>query len=513
MPPRRGAGVRRRPSGANDRRRTKGFRQPRGLPHAAVYSDTVEVIERVRAGMPLQRAVALVGGAQRRSGAHRVTVLRLARRTLRRWWAIQWQLDRAASKLLGASEHAPALGRLALALQLIREGEGPHGDEILLRQDVLRVLQHANSLHPTNPSHQEHFQLSVPPWALEALRSDPEVHAVPALAAQWLQASFAEAPLTIRVNLLKGDRATLLQQLEKRGHVPLGSRAPKEEDPDEADAEVGGDPVGPGWSPHPRPHPWCDTALILERGPAHLLPEFAAGWFEPQDAASQLAVALLDPRPGERVLDLCAGTGGKTLAIAAAMRNRGTLLAFCPDDQQRMRLRQRAARAGVSCHRILENGKQVKRLKGTIDRVLVDAPCTGLGVIARHPEVLLAAPPGTAFHQRQVELLERGARTLAPGGSLVYCTCTRNATENEQVVDALLATDSTMGLQPPPDLFPVDLLRAYGGDGGSGPIFAVGEGAFSMNGFWAARLTKVQQEPLHGEGEPDTEALPDRPEG
>ena len=160
------------------------------------------------------------------------------------------------------------------------------------------------------------------------------------------------------------------------------------------------------------------------------------GLFEVQDEGSQLLGLLVEARPGETVLDLCAGAGGKTLLLGAAMASRGRLLAYDPDAGRLDRLSQRCARAGLSHVQILRSPPDTLQ----VDRVLVDAPCSELGTLRRGPDLRFRLEPPSLQHWPRVqrELLTRASRLVRPGGRLVYATCTVNRAENEERVEELL---------------------------------------------------------------------------
>ncbi len=161
------------------------------------------------------------------------------------------------------------------------------------------------------------------------------------------------------------------------------------------------------------------------------------GWFELQDAGSQAVAALLDARPGETVLDYCAGGGGKTLALAAAMANRGRLVAHDIAPARMADLPERAARAGAT---LIERMRDLSSLEGRCDRVLVDAPCSGSGSWRRDPAGKWRLTPEglAALTQMQNDALDAAARHLRPGGTLVYATCSVLTVENEARVAAFL---------------------------------------------------------------------------
>jgi len=171
-------------------------------------------------------------------------------------------------------------------------------------------------------------------------------------------------------------------------------------------------------------------------------PSFKSGLFEVQDAASQLIAPFLQAEPGMRVIDACAGGGGKALHIAAAMRNKGRILALDVHAWKLAELRKRASRAGVDIieAREIEGSKTVKRLAKTADRVLLDVPCSGLGVLRRNPDAKwkLSLEEVERLRQLQAEILESYSRMVTPGGKLVYATCSLLPSENEVQVRTFL---------------------------------------------------------------------------
>ncbi|NWH09657.1 MAG: RsmB/NOP family class I SAM-dependent RNA methyltransferase [Alphaproteobacteria bacterium] len=172
---------------------------------------------------------------------------------------------------------------------------------------------------------------------------------------------------------------------------------------------------------------------------------FKNGLIEAQDEASQIAALVVDAKPGEKILDLCAGAGGKALALAAAMENKGLLIACDVSEGRLRRARQRAARAGVSniTYRLLDTQgrKWLKRQDGRFDAVILDAPCTGTGAWRRNPDARWSRQDGdlASLTARQDQLLASARRALKPGGRLIYVTCSFLREENEDRIAALLA--------------------------------------------------------------------------
>lgn len=193
------------------------------------------------------------------------------------------------------------------------------------------------------------------------------------------------------------------------------------------------------------------------------------GLFEVQDEGSQLVALAVGARPGERCLDFCAGAGGKTLALAAAMENRGEILATDTDPQRLINLAARAKRAGVALVRTrrLDADRPLPDL-GLADRVLVDAPCSSLGSLRRSPDLRWRLRPEAiaGFAASQREVLRRAAGCVRPGGLLVYATCTLTTEENEGVAEGFEREHSGWSPSPLADGGPLRLLpHVHGTDG------------------------------------------------
>lgn len=255
-------------------------------------------------------------------------------------------------------------------------------------------------------------------------------HNLPDWIAQPLQAQLGEdgfwalvgsldqpAPLDLRVNTLKAKRAAVQEALAQQA----------------IDAQ---------------PTPYSPWGLRVQGKPAlGKLDVFTRGEVEVQDEGSQMLALLTDPKRGEMVVDFCAGAGGKTLALGAAMRNTGRLYAFDVSGHRLEALKPRLARSGLSnvypvqiAH---ERDERIKRLTGKIDRVLVDAPCSGLGTLRRNPDLKWRQSPQVLaeLSAKQGAILAGAARLLKPGGRLVYATCSLLSAENEAVGDAFGAAN------------------------------------------------------------------------
>ena len=200
--------------------------------------------------------------------------------------------------------------------------------------------------------------------------------------------------------------------------------------------------------------PYSPLGLRVQGKPAlNKLEVFTRGDVEVQDEGSQLLALLVDAKRGEMVVDFCAGAGGKTLALGAAMRNTGRLYAFDTSGHRLAALKPRLARSGLSnvypvqiAH---ERDDRIKRLAGKIDRVLVDAPCSGLGTLRRNPDLKWRQSPQSVAEMsvKQAAILASAARLLKPGGRLVYATCSLLSAENEAVAAAF--TEANVGVFQP----------------------------------------------------------------
>lgn len=195
-----------------------------------------------------------------------------------------------------------------------------------------------------------------------------------------------------------------------------------------------------------RPYGDADALVLERRQNVFRTKAFKNGFFEVQDYSSQLVAPFLDPKPGMRVVDACAGGGGKTLHLASLLEGRGQIIALDTLAWKLDELRQRARRAGVSNieTRVIENTKVIKRLYGTADRLLLDVPCSGLGVLRRNPDSKWKLSPEFIENLRhtQREILQTYSRILKPGGQMVYATCSILPSENELQVQAFLASEA-----------------------------------------------------------------------
>ncbi len=259
----------------------------------------------------------------------------------------------------------------------------------------------------------ERHRHNLPEWLVQPLKDQVGEGFWPLVAALN-----EPAPLDLRVNMLNDKRADVQKELAKAG-------------------------IKSKLTPY---SPW--GLRLEEKPPLTKMDVFTRGAIEVQDEGSQLLALLLDAHRGEMVVDFCAGAGGKTLAIGASMRSTGRLYAFDVSAHRLDALKPRMARSKLSnvhpaaiAH---ERDDRVKRLAGKIDRVLVDAPCSGLGTLRRNPDLKWRQNPQSVQEMtvKQAAILESAARLLKPGGRLVYATCSLLPEENEAIAQAFTAAHS-----------------------------------------------------------------------
>lgn len=254
-------------------------------------------------------------------------------------------------------------------------------------------------------------RLDLPDWLYAALAAQYPGEELVSLAESLVQG----APLDLRVNTLKAERDAVLARFQADGMAASACK----------------------FSPY---------GIRLAGKPSLAKhPLFLDGSVEVQDEGSQLLGLLVQPKRGEMVADFCAGAGGKTLLLGAMMRSQGRLYAFDVSEKRLSKLKPRLARSGLSnVHPVRiesENDIKIKRLAGKLDRVLVDAPCSGLGTLRRNPDLKWRQSEASVAEltAKQAAILNSAATLVKPGGRLVYATCSLLAAENEGVVAAFLA--------------------------------------------------------------------------
>lgn len=240
--------------------------------------------------------------------------------------------------------------------------------------------------------------------------------------------------------------------------------------------------------------PWSPIGVRLRDKPGlNRDPLFLAGRIEVQDEGSQLLGFLLAPKRHDMVVDFCAGAGGKSLLLGAMMHSQGRLYAFDISEKRLANLKLRLKRSGLSnLHPQLiahENDQKVKRLAGKIDRVLVDAPCSGLGTLRRSPDLKFRQTPECVhdFTQKQASILAAASKLLKPGGRLVYATCSLLPQENRNIVEAFLETHADFALRPANEILAQHLIALD-----TGNCLQLLPHLHGTDGFFAAVLERTQ---------------------
>jgi 16S rRNA (cytosine967-C5)-methyltransferase len=358
-----------------------------------------------------------IGGGDRREVAERIYGI------LRRLGQLTWWLRRAGRM-------SPPDARLLVATELLlhdgwsfdrleRNFDGGRFRPDELTRDEREVLQHIAGNTLDHPEQSDAVRYNIPDWI------DPQLRL--SFGANW-QAEYKAlrkpAPLDMRVNSLKTDRDTARAALAAEQIAaqpsklsPLGLRA--------------------------------EGRPPLVTGPA-----FRSGLVEIQDEGSQLVALLAGAKPGMRVVDYCAGAGGKTLAMAAGMANKGAIVACDVSAPRLERAITRLRRAGVHnvTQRLIDASgrKWIKRSAGTFDRVLIDAPCSGTGTWRRNPDARWSLEQNDIdeLKAKQAEILATASLLVKPGGRLIYATCSLLPEENEQQIDGFLAAHQDFALVP-----------------------------------------------------------------
>ena len=251
---------------------------------------------------------------------------------------------------------------------------------------------------------------SIPDWLNElgkkelGTKWDAEIHALN-----------EQAKVVLRANTLKESRTELQKQLQELENIAT-----------EASLE------------------FPDALILGERQNIFTRPQFRDGLFEVQDAGSQAIAPFLKVEPGQRVIDACAGAGGKTLHLSALLQNKGRIIAMDTEDWKLDELKKRARRAGAGNieTRVIESSKTIKRLEGSADRLLLDVPCSGLGVLRRNPDAKWKLSPEFIEEVKatQQKIINDYSVMLKPGGLMVYSTCSLLPSENEKQVEKFLET-------------------------------------------------------------------------
>ena len=277
-------------------------------------------------------------------------------------------------------------------------------------------------------------------------------------AEEMLSRNNQPAPLIIRTNTLKGSRDELLSLLEAQGASARATAC---------------SPAG--------------VELLSSPGIASLK-AYRDGWFLVQDEAAQLVSLLLSPEPGETVLDACAAPGGKATHLAELMRDNGRVIALESDRKRAARIGENSGRLGLTIVKPVIGDAAAYR-EGMYDRILVDAPCSGLGVLRRHPDGRWTKTEESIRERAalQAKILKNCAKLLKPGGMLVYATCTTEPEENESVInDFIAASGGEFRIDDPRPFLPDAAAAFVGSDG----FFRTFPKVPAMDGFYGARMVR-----------------------
>lgn len=386
-----------------------------------------------------------IGSGDRRSVSERVWRVLRARRRLT-WW-----VPKATPRLLVAASLLTEGWTLSgVAESFSGERFAPAG----LERNEYNALRRADGQAIEHPEMPDAVRFEVPDWLYPLLSAQYGEH----LAAE-MTALREPAPLDLRVNILKGTREEARAALAEEGW------------------EMQATPLSP-WG-----------LRIDGRRPVTTGAAFQSGLVEIQDEGSQVVAALTDARPGMRVVDWCAGAGGKTLALAAMMGNRGQIVA-CDVSASRLegavrRLR-RAGVTNVERHLVEAGDKWAKRRAATFDRVLVDAPCTGTGTWRRHPDARhrLTEQDLLELVRKQSSILDAAGRLVRAGGRLIYATCSLLEQENEGQVSAFLIRHPEFVLVPLAQAWPLP------GAAPQGDMLSLTPARHGTDGFFAAVLER-----------------------
>ncbi|MEI6880036.1 MAG: RsmB/NOP family class I SAM-dependent RNA methyltransferase [Bacteroidota bacterium] len=347
-----------------------------------------------------------------------------------------WRLIRTVAELETHELNQQNLYTLFGTWQILKGAPIPNWEEF--KNVDVKKIEHNYKILKT----QRKIVHSVPDW-LDDL-------AIKELGKQWnqeVEALNLTAPVVIRVNNLKTNKADLAKSLKEKEIVTEIVQG-------------------------------CKDALILkERQNLFITEEFKNGLFEVQDASSQLVAEMMQLEPGMKVVDACAGAGGKSMHIASIMQNKGRIISLDTEQWKLDELKKRGRRAGV-CNietRLIEGTKTIKKLHDFADRVLLDVPCSGLGVIKRNPDAKwkLSIEFIEKVKQQQKEILENYSKIVKPGGKMVYATCSILPSENFLQVETFLKNHPEFTLEEEKRLYPSQT---------------------GFDGFYMARLVKANKE-------------------
>ena len=405
------------------------------------------------------RARRYIGGGDRRAVSERVWGI------LRRWGQLSWWLDRTRHPARSGRAIVEADLMLIEGLKLAevdamfdggRYRPAPLDDA---ERRALRQMEGHSLPHPEQP---DWVRLNVQEWVAPHLKE--------AYGEAWgreIAALETPPPVDLRVNRLKATVEEAQKELAREG----------------VETE---------------PMRYARDGLRLKRRLSIVTSNaFQGGLVEIQDEGSQLVAAMVDAQPGMQIADYCAGAGGKTLAIAAGMNNKGRVVAMDVYESRLDRSAQRLRRAGahnVERRSIADNAKWLKRHRETFDRVLVDAPCTGTGTWRRNPDGRWTLSPQDLAElvPKQAAILDAAARLVKPGGGLVYATCSVLPAEDERQIEAFVARHPEFSVVPVADIgLPPETA--------SGPYLRLSPLRHGTDGFFAAALVRAPSPAPAGE--------------
>ncbi len=314
---------------------------------------------------------------------------------------------------------------------------------------VLRTYLREQETLEQKADNEQTAAVSHPDWLIKQIEQD-----WPEQAQRILSENNLQPPMVLRVNLARTSRDRYLQALMEQS--------------------IAAEAVG-----------FCPSAIMLDKPvPVELLPGFDEGLVSVQDTAAQLAAGLLDARPGHRVLDVCAAPGGKTAHILESQPQLKELVAVDIDESRMQRVSENLQRLGLQAKLVVGDAANPEKWWDgkPFDRILLDAPCSALGVIRRHPDIKLLRRAGDieSLQALQKAILQAVWPLLAPDGLLVYATCSILKQENERQVQAFLAEHG--------DAVELPIVADWGSAGKCGRQILTGDSA--MDGFYYARISK-----------------------
>jgi 16S rRNA (cytosine967-C5)-methyltransferase len=406
------------------------------------------------------RARRFIGGGDRRAVSERVWGI------LRRYGQLAWWLDKA--------RHSSRAARaIVLADLILVEGmrlqdvavlfDGGRYRPAPLDDSEIRALRQMENHSLPHPEQPDWVRLNVQEWVAPHLKE--------AYGEAWgreIAALDTPPPVDLRVNRLKASVAEAQAALQREGVETEAMR-------------------------------YAPNGLRLKRRLSVVAGDaFQSGLVEVQDEGSQIVAALVDGKPGMQVADYCAGAGGKTLAIAAGMNNKGRVVAMDVLETRLDRSAQRLRRAGaynVERRAIdSDNRKWLKRQKGAFDRVLVDAPCTGTGTWRRNPDGRWTLRPQDLEElvPKQAAILDAASRLVKPGGGLVYATCSVLPAENERQVEAFLQRHPEFEIVPVQQLWPETVGTEPPAQAADSPYLRLSPLRHGTDGFFAATMLRKE---------------------